>query len=549
MSGAALPAQTGNGNRRRTRLSSLVLSSTVLLLLTYPIGLTTSQQQTVFELELPEFQILSSSQSEITVPSANVSQILVHILKPAADNIDYGLIRTQLNGQAAAPIAEVVAGTRGKIVRMDLNLRPGHKLVTGRNTVEVWAQNRRGRVFYTSFIIKTANQNWNEDFTYQVTQAPGAEKEVPPQLVLLQPERAIELPPNIGSMNVKISGIAAASNSVIRVSVDGKNIQLRPGLRIATRQLTRIANSERSVTFETTRSISANTNQIVVEAEDKSGSRVQVSVPIVNRRIGTNISTRQKYALIIGISKYKNDLKGVRNLDYADVDARSIFEFLQKPEAGGFARENMLLLANEDATVARIREALTNFVARASVNDLLLIFFAGHGAPDPLAPQNLYVIAHDTSVSEMPGTALAMSELRRYIDQNVKSRRVVLLMDACHSAGLSTEGTRDVANNLANLYFEKLLYQQEGRAIITSSDVNEPSRESRKWGNGHGVFTYYVLEGLKGSADSNGDRLVSVGELFRYVRQKVRLDTDFQQNPRMLVGDNENIALSVARAQ
>jgi uncharacterized caspase-like protein len=122
-------------------------------------------------------------------------------------------------------------------------------------------------------------------------------------------------------------------------------------------------------------------------------------------------------------------------------------------------------------------------------------------------------------------------------------------MDACHSAGLSTEGTRDVANNLANLYLEKLLYQQEGRAIITSSDVNEPSRESRKWGNGHGVFTYYVLEGLKGSADSNSDRLVSVGELFRYVRQKVRLDTDFQQNPRMLVGDNENIALSVARAQ
>lgn len=530
-------------------MSSLVLFSTVLLLLTNPIGLTTSQQQTVFELELPEFQILSSSQSEITVPSANVSQILVHILKPAADNIDYGLIRTQLNGQAAAPIAEVVAGTRGKIVRMDLNLRPGHKLVTGRNTVEVWAQNRRGRVFYTSFIIKTANQNWNEDFTYQVTQAPGAEKEVPPQLVLLQPERAIELPPNIGSMNVKISGIAAASNSVVRVSVDGKNIQLRPGPRIATRQLTRITNSERSVTFETTRNISANTNQIVVEAEDKSGSRVQVSVPVFNRRIGTNISTRQKYALIIGISKYKNDSKGVRNLDYADVDARSIFEFLQKPEAGGFARENMLLLANEDATVARIREALTNFVVRASVNDLLLIFFAGHGAPDPLAPQNLYVIAHDTSVAEMPGTALAMSELRRYIDQNVKSRRVVLLMDACHSAGLSTEGTRDVANNLANLYLEKLLYQQEGRAIITSSDVNEPSRESRKWGNGHGVFTYYVLEGLKGSADSNSDRLVSVGELFRYVRQKVRLDTDFQQNPRMLVGDNENIALSVARAQ
>jgi uncharacterized caspase-like protein len=91
-----------------------------------------------------------------------------------------------------------------------------------------------------------------------------------------------------------------------------------------------------------------------------------------------------------------------------------------------------------------------------------------------------------------------------------------------------------------------LLYNEKGRSIITSSDVNEQSLESQKWGNGHGVFTYYLLEGLKGSADTNMDRLVSVGELFRYVRQKVRLNTGFKQNPRMLAGDNENLALSVA---
>ena len=112
-----------------------------------------------------------------------------------------------------------------------------------------------------------------------------------------------------------------------------------------------------------------------------------------------------------------------------------------------------------------------------------------------------------------------------------------------------TGGTRDLPNNLANQYLEQLLYQQEGRAVITSSDVNEKSHESKKWGNGHGVFTYYVLEGLKGRADSNRDRFVSVGELFRYVRQQVRLDTNFVQNPRMLTGANENLALSVAQAR
>jgi uncharacterized caspase-like protein len=206
----------------------------------------------------------------------------------------------------------------------------------------------------------------------------------------------------------------------------------------------------------------------------------------------------------------------------------------------------MMLLDNENATVARIREALTNFISRAAEDDLLLIFFAGHGAPDPFAPQNLYLVAYDTDVNSMPETALAMSDLRSYIDHNVKSKRLVLLLDACHSAGLSNEGTRDVANNLANLYLEKLLYQEEGRAFMCSSDINEPSRESRQWGNGHGVFTYYLLDGLKGNADSNHDRLVSVGELFRYVRQRVRMATNQQQNPRLLVGNNEQLTLAVA---
>lgn len=541
------PVAPRRSNRRRMRFIALVLSSVLVVLLIHPLSVPQpGKPQTVFELELPDFQILPSNESEITIPSSSVNQVLVHILKPAADNIDYGAIKTHVNGEATGAIAEVVTGARGKIVRIDLGRRPGYQLVNGRNTVEVWAQNRRGRMYYSSFIVKTANQNWNEDFSYEVKQAQNALKEVPPQLVLLEPERAIEFPPGMRSKTVKISGIATATNSIARVSVDGNNIQFKPE-KSGVRQLSRITNSERSVTFATTRSIGANTSQIVVEAEDTSGSRIRVAVPVFTGKPGASTSVGDKYALIIGISRYRNHLRGIQNLEFADSDARSIYDFLQQRAAGGFSPANMLLLANEDATLTRIRDALTTFVARASVNDLLLIFFAGHGAPDPLAPQNLYVIAHDTSAGEMRNTALSMSDLRRYIDQNVKSKRVVLLLDACHSAGVSTTGTRDVTNNLTNLYLEKLLYQQEGRAIITSSDINEPSRESRRWGNGHGVFTYYLLEGLKGSADSNRDQLVSVGELFRFVRQRVRLDTELQQNPRMLVGDNENIALAVAR--
>ena len=532
---------------RRTKILFLVLFP-ILVALAFQrsIPVRSETPPVVFELELPDFQLLPSAQPEVSVPSSAVNHVLVHILSPAADNIDYSAIRTSINGQASAPISEVVAGLRGKIVNIDLQRLPGYRFVNGRNTVEIWAQNRRGRMYYSSFVIKTATENWNEDFTYDVQPASGAKNEVPPQVVLLEPERAVESSSALNSIMVRINGIATATTSIVRVSVDGKNLQLKTVRPDTARQLSRVTNSERSVAFESTIRVSPSAGQIVIEAEDKLGSRTRVFVPLIVRRPGATRFDGQKYALIIGISRYKNNAKGIPNLEYADADARSIYEFLQRPAGGGFARENMLLLLNEEASTGKIREALSSFIARASASDLLLIFLASHGAPDQFAPQNLYVITYDTNVLDMPQTALPMLELGRYINQNVKSKRLVLLFDACHSAGLAVEGVRNLANNLANLYLESLLYHEKGRAIITSSDVNETSRESQKWGNGHGVFTYYLLEGLKGTADTNGDHLVSVGEVFRYVRQKVRLDTSLQQNPRMLIGDNENLALSVA---
>jgi len=536
------------GSRRKRTTISLVLFFALLALAFLPFGEARSEgPPEVFQLELPDFQVQPSSQPELTIPSANVNQILIHILKPAADNIDYGAITTSINGKGAAPIAEIVAGMRGKIVKMDLKRLPGYQFINGRNTVEIWAQNRRGRMYYSSFVVKTVTQEWNNEFTYRVEQAPGAKNEVPPQIILTEPQRPIEFPPSASNLNVLVSGIVTTTSDIRRVSVDGKDVRFKVLAEESTRQLTRLDDAERSVAFETTSRVRANAPYFVVEAEDKLGSRVQVLVPVFTRKPGATPVNGQKFALIIGISRYKNNLKGIPNLKYADEDAKAMYDFFQKPTGGGFARENMLLLQNEQATTARVHEALTQFVTRASENDLLLIFFAGHGAPDPFYPQNLYLITYDTNYAEMDQTAMAMANLRKFIEQNVRSKRVVMFFDACHSAGLSTEGTRDLANNLANLYLQKLLYEQDGRAIITSSDVNEASRESQKWGNGHGVFTYYLLEGLKGNADTNGDRLVSVGELFRYVQQKVRQDTRLQQNPRMLVGNNENLALSVAR--
>ncbi|HWS56003.1 MAG TPA: caspase family protein [Pyrinomonadaceae bacterium] len=131
-----------------------------------------------------------------------------------------------------------------------------------------------------------------------------------------------------------------------------------------------------------------------------------------------------------------------------------------------------------------------------------------------------------------------------------EAERLVVFVDTCHSAGLSGEAlvaARGVENNLINLYASRL-FTEAGRAVLTSSDINEVSREGPHWGGGHGIFTWALLEGLRGEADANDDRYVTAGELFAYVRNRVRVQTGFRQNPRALPGLNADLSLAFVNA-
>lgn len=265
-------------------------------------------------------------------------------------------------------------------------------------------------------------------------------------------------------------------------------------------------------------------------------------------RISARFSGR-KFGFIVGISKYKFNEGGLNDLNYADADARSIREFLMTSRGGGFSSSDLFYLTNEEATVEGVRAALRLFLPRATENDLVFIFFAGHGAPDPFDPQMLYLLLHDSKVADLPATGLRMSEVQSLLDGQLSARRVVVLIDACHSAGIS--GKRLVAgrqleraeNNLFNLQAIKL-FREEGRAVLTSSDVNEISEEGINWGGGHGVFTWALLQGLDGAADLNNDRVITAGELFDFVSDKVRKETKFRQNPRALPGTNKDFPLA-----
>lgn len=270
--------------------------------------------------------------------------------------------------------------------------------------------------------------------------------------------------------------------------------------------------------------------------------------PVIS--VGSSQFGGRRYALVVGVSRYKFHEGGLNDLEYADADSHSIATFLKT--RAGFKDSDISYLENENATVENVRAAVDLFLDRARENDLVFLFIASHGTQDPFDPKNLYLVLHDSKVTNMSRTALNMSELQTLFSTRLRAKRMVILIDACHSGGVDSapvSGARQLErneNNTFNVYAEKL-FSGEGRALLTSSDVNEISQEGKKWGGGHGVFTWAILEGLNGVADVNRDKVVTTGELFDFVSQKVREQTNGRQSPRALAGTNRDFPLTTVR--
>jgi hypothetical protein len=253
------------------------------------------------------------------------------------------------------------------------------------------------------------------------------------------------------------------------------------------------------------------------------------------------------FAVVIGISHYaKGGGEEINDLQFADRDAQSMMDFLKSPAGGSVTDDDSLLLLNQDATTQGVRHALFTFLTKPQEQDTVVIYIAGHGAPDPLDPRNLYLLTSDSKPDDMGGTAFPMWQLQDVFDRVLKAKRVLTFADTCHSYGFSGRqaGTASRrANYLVNQYLQR--YASKGqRAVITASDISESSFEDAKWGDGHGVFTYYLLRGMKGEADTNHDGVVTAGELFAYLQQSVRTATEGKQNPRAVVGISNGLTVS-----
>lgn len=201
-----------------------------------------------------------------------------------------------------------------------------------------------------------------------------------------------------------------------------------------------------------------------------------------------------KWAVVIGISKFKD---ATLNLKYAAKDASDFRDFLIKK--CHFAPDHIITILNEQATRQQVMDILgDSWLPRVALpDDLAVIFFSTHGSASDMDIKGAnYVVVHDTNPEKLYTTGISIQELAQTIKARSNARRVLILLDACHS-GAANDASKGLARR--GSVDASVLAQGTGHAVICSSSKSESSWESKAYPNG--VFTHTLME----SFTKNGD--------------------------------------------
>ncbi len=228
--------------------------------------------------------------------------------------------------------------------------------------------------------------------------------------------------------------------------------------------------------------------------------------------------TGQRWAVLVGVNQYAE----LNNLAYCVADAKALRDRLVK---AGFPERNVFLLVDgaEDSGALPFRRNIQREIAgvlqSAEEDDLVLISFSGHGMH---IDGKSYFCPSDASADSPETTMIPLDLIYRQLEQSAAGQKI-LLVDACRNdprpiGPRTLEEKKEYQRSLERLG-EQLRRPPEGTAVLSSSAPGQISWEDPKLG--HGVFLYYVLEGLDGkAADAEGQ--VSLLDLWRYANRQTR---------------------------
>jgi len=288
----------------------------------------------------------------------------------------------------------------------------------------------------------------------------------------------------------------------------------------------------------------AGTHTIRLYVTDEDGGTAAKEIVVTVEELSI-VEPQEVWALVIGISDYEDP--NVTDLAYARADAEAFATWLVD---SGTDPDHVFLLLDEngetaegiafrEATLSKIRAGLDWLYRMAHPEDLVFVYFAGHGFQsedddgDETDGVDEFLVPYDVDTQARSATALRDDEFGKFLD-DIESNHVMVVFDSCHSGGQSRSlsgGTRPMGDEF-DLFND---FSLEGKLVMAAAAENQKALEHEAFG--HGVFTYFLLQGLEGGADQDVDHLITAEELHNYVRDAVeefaRITEGHTQVPQM----------------
>ena len=259
---------------------------------------------------------------------------------------------------------------------------------------------------------------------------------------------------------------------------------------------------------------------------------------IAETPVATEVDRKVKiWAVVVGVGRYSH----MPALKFTDDDAYQIYAFLKSPEGGALPDRQLKVLVDEDATRQNILTAARETMLKADENDVVMFYFSGHGLEGSFLP-----VDYDGF-----GNRVLHTEIRDLLEES-KAKHKIVFADACHSGSLA-----DATGNMQTFAMKKPVYQtlatyykafedtQGGTALLLSSKSEEFSLEDGSLRSG--VFSHYLVRGLKGEADRDANKIVTVQELYNFIYTGVREYTGHIQSPTLTGNFDQRMPVGVVR--
>ena len=252
------------------------------------------------------------------------------------------------------------------------------------------------------------------------------------------------------------------------------------------------------------------------------GFQITPSYEVKNLEDDSLISTEflgaGRKALVVGIADYPGS---GNDLQYTDDDARGMKSVLT---ANGWNENDITLLIDDAGTESAITNNLNDIASGTTANSISLFFFSGHGTQDYNGEA---ICCYNSNLYDY--------ELNDILDDF--NGKVVVIIDACHSGGMGPDGQGFNQDLFITNFISILGAGNENRVILMACAADEYSYETSELQSG--VFSYFVIEGLQGHADQEGnnDGITTAEETFDYAKPKT---TSYmpQQHPKIYDGDS-----------